>query len=110
MRGRLGRDEPLGSVKRVSLQERINRWIGQALARMVQKLLASAIGDAAPRSMPRPQTAPRSAIALHRDPWCGTYVSPEISFPLEQAGQMLHFCSAECRARYERLSKRAASA
>jgi len=59
--------------------------------------------------MPHPQGT-RSAIPLHRDPWCGTYISPEISFPLEQAGQVLHFCSAECRARYQRSSQRAASA
>jgi YHS domain-containing protein len=37
---------------------------------------------------------------LHRDPWCGTYVSPEISHTLEQAGEVHHFCSADCRERY----------
>ena len=109
MRGRLGHNEPLGSVKRVSLQQRIDRWVSQGLGWLMRKLIARALGNAGPVSAPRP-TDPNSAIALHRDPWCGTYVSPEISFPLEQAGQMLHFCSAECRARYQRTSKRAASA
>jgi len=103
----------------------MDRWIGKGLVWIVRKLLARAFGNAgsvaapgaAPGAAPRsasgaahgPQ-APQSAIPLHRDPWCGTYVSPEISFPLEQAGQKLHFCSAECRARYQESSRHAASA
>jgi YHS domain-containing protein len=79
------------------------------MAWMVRKLVAALLGNAAPLSAPR-QDASQSAIPLHRDPWCGTYVSPEISFPLEQAGQFLHFCSAECRTRYQQSSQRAASA
>ena len=109
MRGRLGLDEPLESVERVSLQERIDRWVSRGLARLTRVLIARALGNSGPASAPHPQST-RSAIPLHRDPWCGTYVSPEISFPLEQAGQVLHFCSAECRARYERSSQRAESA
>ena len=104
-----GLNEPLGSVKRVSLQERIDRWVSRGLARLMRKLLARALGNTGPASVPHPKQA-RSAIPLHRDPWCGTYVSSEISFPLEQAGQVLHFCSAECRARHQRSSQRAASA
>ena len=76
---------------------------------MMRKLLARVLGTAGPASASYPRET-RSAIPLHRDPWCGTYVSPEISFPLEQAGQVLHFCSAECRARYQGNSHRAASA
>ena len=83
--------------------------MSQGLAWLMRKLAARILGNAGPVSVPHAKET-RSAIALHRDPWCGTYVSPEISFPLEQAGQMLHFCSAECRARYQRTSKRAASA
>jgi YHS domain-containing protein len=60
-------------------------------------------------SVPR-QQAPPATVPLHRDPVCGTYVSAEISFPLEQPGQILHFCSSECRAKYEQSSRRAASA
>jgi hypothetical protein len=56
----------------------------------------------------------RPAVRLERDPWCGTFVSPEISFPAEQMDQpehetqAVHFCSAECRAHYLRLDRRAA--
>jgi YHS domain-containing protein len=108
-RGRLGHNKPLESVRRVNIQQRIDRWIGQGMAWLVRKLLARILPKAVPASAPRPEVPPQ-AIPLQRDPLCGTYVSPEISFPLEQPGQVLHFCSEECRARYQRSSQRAASA
>ena len=43
-RGRLGHDEPLGSVERVSLQERIDRWVSRGLAWFVRKLMERAKG------------------------------------------------------------------
>jgi YHS domain-containing protein len=50
---------------------------------------------------PTPRTAPpESGQALHRDPICGTFVAPGISRTLEHAGQVHHFCSAECRAEF----------
>jgi YHS domain-containing protein len=47
---------------------------------------------------------------VYRDPHCGTHVPAELSFPLERAGEVIHFCSAECRTRYQQSSQRAASA
>jgi YHS domain-containing protein len=71
-------------------------WLGR-------KLLGWLFGSAAPA----PRTAPsHAAKKLHRDPTCGTFVSPEISFPLESAGQFHHFCSAECRERYLEAQRR----
>jgi hypothetical protein len=49
-------------------------------------------------------------IPLHRDPWCGTYVSPEISVRWQQAGRIEHFCSSECLDRYARSQHTAVSA
>jgi YHS domain-containing protein len=102
---------PPGSVERVSLQQRIDRLVSRGLAWMMRKLLAKALGTSGAAS-PKPQTQAGELhpVALQRDPYCGTFVSPEISFPLEQAGQVLHFCSAECRARYQSNAQRAASA
>ena len=51
-----------------------------------------------------------SAIQLHRDPICGTHVSPEISFTLDWPDGKKHFCSAECRDRFQRSHRSAASA
>src|SRR5882762_2324888 len=39
-RGRLGHDEPLESVGRVNLQERIVRWTGQAIVWLMRKVVA----------------------------------------------------------------------
>ena len=57
----------------------------------------------------RPEV-PLSPVPLYRDPWCGTYVSAEISLTLDQQGQVLHFCSEECRTQYQGSLRRAASA
>ena len=76
---------------------------------MMRKLLAKALGTSGAPPVPQPHET-LTPVALQRDPYCGTYVSPEISFPLEQSGQVLHFCSAECRARFQANAKRAASA
>ena len=84
----------------------LRRWCSPALGE----------GTAGPRAYPVAK-----AIPLYRDPYCGTYIiaagstrarypSPEISFPFGQAGQNQHFCSAECRDRYQRLERRAARA
>jgi len=54
--------------------------------------------------------SPQPPMRLYRDPWCGTHVSPEISFPLEEEGRRIHFCSAECRNRYARMEHRAVGA
>jgi YHS domain-containing protein len=85
--------------------------MGQGLAWLMRKLVTRILGNSGQSS---PSAAyprvTRNAIPLYRDPWCGTYVSPEVSFPWEQAGQKLHFCSAACRARYQASSRRAASA
>jgi YHS domain-containing protein len=61
-------------------------------------------------SRPRREVSPAPPMPkpLYRDPWCGTHVSGEISYTLEQAGQVLHFCSAECRDRYRASLRRAA--
>jgi hypothetical protein len=104
-----GRNEPPGSVERVHLREQVDRWVSQGLVWVARKLFAQILGSAKQPSAPSVRETP-NAIPLHRDPWCGTYVSPEISVPLEQSGQVLHFCSQECRARYQGSAKRAASA
>ena len=112
-RGRLGHNEPLESVGRVSLQKRLDQLAGLGIAWLVCKLVAMLLRNATPGSTSWRASASdvtRPAIPLHRDPWCGTHVSPEISFPFEQLGQMMHFCSAECRIRYQQSSQRAASA
>jgi len=66
--------------------------------------------DARPMTHGRQPEKSCPAMHLYRDPVCGTYVSPEISFKLEKSGHITHFCSADCRERYGRPTARAARA
>jgi len=74
-------------------------WLGRRLVRLFARVEPREVRPAPPL-VPKP---------LYRDPWCGTHVSAEIAHPLEQGGQVLHFCSAECRERYQASERRAAS-
>ncbi len=76
------------------LVKRVRFWMGYFTGRPIR---------------PARPTAERREVALRRDPVCGIYVSPEISFTLEQSGQVHHFCSAECRERFKSTLPRAAN-
>jgi len=80
-------------------------WL--VLATWLVRRLLSLFASPARKAEHRPE--PMTAKPLYRDPWCGTHVSAEISHPLNEAGQTLHFCSAECRERYRASERRAAS-
>ena len=52
---------------------------------------------------PKPYVdVPNDAISqrLVRDPVCGMHIAEGIALPLQQAGALVHFCSAECRDKY----------
>ena len=38
---------------------------------------------------------------LKKDPVCGTYVSPGASVTKRVNGELIHFCSTECRDKYK---------
>jgi YHS domain-containing protein len=50
--------------------------------------------------------APKQAPTAHaggelkKDPVCGTYVSVDVSVTKKVNGELLHFCSANCRDKY----------
>ena len=93
----------LSRVVQVVLWGILLSWLLQLLQRWI--FSAQRRQTAGQRRSPEPKRA-----VLHRDPCCGTYVSPEISFPLQQAGQIEHFCSAECRERFLKSERQAATA
>jgi uncharacterized SAM-binding protein YcdF (DUF218 family) len=74
-------------------------WLGRKLAAWLR-------GDGPRPAKPAQAPAPRESKLLHRDPSCGTYVSPEISITLDEEGQLLHFCSEQCREKYAGRSAR----
>jgi YHS domain-containing protein len=43
---------------------------------------------------------PRAGGELKRDPVCGTYVAAATSVKKTVRGEVLHFCSPECRDKY----------
>lgn len=53
------------------------------------------------RAPAAPRPAPvQSGGELKKDPVCGTYVSVAASVTRSVNGQVVHFCSKECRDRY----------
>jgi len=55
--------------------------------------------------------AESSGKRLLKDPVCGVHVAEDLALPLEANGEVLHFCSPECREKYESsVVPRAASA
>lgn len=49
---------------------------------------------------PRSQPSVVAGGELKKDPVCGTYVSTGASVTRKVDGQLLHFCSTECRDKY----------
>jgi YHS domain-containing protein len=81
-------------------------WSVALLRRLVTSMVRGATapdqpgdGGAAGSGSGDPQggLAPRRLV---RDPVCGTHVAEELSIPLHEGGQMVHFCSAACRDKY----------
>jgi len=91
----------LGRILRFLLWVLVIWWA----AWLVKKLIGRQMRSGARRSSGFPGKP--EAKPLRRDPVCGTYVSPEISLTLEHAGQVHHFCSAECRERFQKTIPRA---
>ena len=52
---------------------------------------------------PEPKQASGSASGgeLKKDPVCGTYVSAAAAVTKRARGEVVHFCSAECRDKYQ---------
>lgn len=63
-------------------------------------------GRRTPRRSSSPGPAPgappvQAGGELRRDPVCGTYVSTAVSITKKVNGEVLYFCSNECRDRYK---------
>ena len=73
---------------------------------LVRAVIRSILQGFKNASAPPPQAAPRQAPAvqsggeLKKDPVCGTYVSTAASVTRKVDGQVVHFCSKECRDKY----------
>ena len=50
-----------------------------------------------------------AARRLVRDPVCGMHVAEELSVPLREGGELVQFCSADCRDKYVKSAQRMAA-
>jgi YHS domain-containing protein len=53
------------------------------------------------QGMEPPRETPPPAVALVRDPVCGTFVVPGNALTVGQGSQMRFFCSEKCRRAYQ---------
>ena len=69
--------------------------------RSLLKNLFSSGDSGVARQSAAPQAPPAQATSeLKKDPVCGIYVSAAVSLTRTVNGQVLHFCSPECRDKY----------
>ena len=69
--------------------------------RSILKTLFSSNSTRVQQQAPRAQPTVVAGGELKRDPVCGTYVSTSLSVTRKVNGELVHFCSAECRDKYK---------
>src|SRR5215831_14145811 len=81
-------------------------WAVKLFGRLIREAKA---GETAPARPGQDSTAARKRLV--KDPVCGVHTAEELALPLEANGEVLHFCSQDCRAKYQTtMVRRAASA
>jgi YHS domain-containing protein len=65
---------------------------------LIRPLLRSLFAGIQSVSKPSPEVPPGGD--LKKDPVCGTYVSAATSLNQKVAGELIYFCSPECREKY----------
>jgi YHS domain-containing protein len=71
-------------------------WALSILRRVVRNM-----AGAAPVAHPDIDV-PNGAVSrkLVRDPVCGMHLAESVAIPLREGGELLHFCSMDCREKY----------
>ena len=90
----------------VALLRRVLGWmLRKAMpAQMDQDAAGSAAGSGAGGT-----EGGLAARRLVRDPVCGTHVAEVLAIPLRDGGELVHFCSVECRDQYAKNVQRMAA-
>ena len=70
------------------------------LVRAVLRSIVAALRPRVARNPCRPPSEVPSGGELKKDPVCGTYVSASASLTRTVNGEVLYFCSPECRDKY----------
>ena len=77
-------------------------WAVGLLLRAVRRLLRGLLSPPAAGNRPAADQGQNTAIArrLVRDPVCGMHIAPGLALSVNDGGEMVHFCSPECRDKY----------
>ena len=71
-------------------------WAVSILRRIVHNM-----AGAAPHAHPDIDVADEAvARKLVRDPVCGMHLAESVAIPLREGGELVHFCSRDCREKY----------
>ena len=66
-------------------------------------------GEVSVGSGSEPAQGGLAARKLVRDPVCGMHVAEQLSIPLREGRELVHFCSMECRDKYAKNAQRKAA-
>jgi hypothetical protein len=68
----------------------------------ILRRIVSNMGRGAEHSSGAPMDVPSDAVTrkLVRDPECGMHIAEGLAIPLGQGGEIVQFCSVECREKY----------
>lgn len=83
-------------------------WTVSLLRRAVGWWLRGAATTSS-QSTPENTEPARESRRLVRDPVCGAHVAEVLAIPLNEGGELLHFCSTACRDQYMSGSKKLAA-
>ena len=71
-------------------------WAMSLLRRLVNRMQAGAPRDNRNIDVPNDSFSQK----LVRDPVCGMHIAPSLALAEKQGGEMVYFCSPECRDKY----------
>ena len=81
-------------------------WSVALLKKLVTWMVRGATQNAESASQREPEISKNSggtvgvSRRLVRDPVCGAHVAEVLAIPLRAGGELIHFCSVECRDKY----------
>jgi len=99
--------ETLGRILRFVVWVVILSWVFRMIGRIAGGALRRAMGanaatgDSSAAETETASSRPRMAARqLVRDPVCGMHLAETLAIPYRDGGELVHFCSAECREKY----------
>jgi YHS domain-containing protein len=96
----------------VALLRRVLAWMVRGAMPAQSEQDAARAGSAAGDGVGAGSGDTQSGVAarkLVRDPVCGMHVAEVLAVPLRESGELVHFCSVDCRDKYVNSTQRMAA-